>query len=912
MDHNEAALLLDMLIKLFNMDGGTLHRVNGFSGNGPPFLVASRGWDTMQEIIEHLFEMDLVEYLQKLRQDRRDDLCLDMALIGSYFPGVNPFLHARQVKSLLLTPLFHREQLVGVMSVFGRNYTALEQGDTELLASISNRLGHLLKDLETGVEELPRTAARAGWRLSTMMDNLLRISAGAESLEDCLSSALELLANGLHTDMAFLIYQDPLQARECFRSHVTESLLKETPTPSREFVRMAGALQQLTLVRPESPVMTGLPAAETAAAKMFQALLVPARSDDGSSILACLYLQPGQRITQEEMESLQPLISLLLNQAQWMVSREREREQLRALEILTDMAGELAICDTGHRGMALLARKCLDILDCDRTAVFMLNEEVGLYETVVQTREGISGDDFSLAYGPRVAAALRRGFALIEGEAENLDVTDGGAHQPETVLILPLVGRDARLGALVLEKREGFSRSDDLPGRLARAVAGQATVLLERRRERLSLERTSGEVDFVSQLNQRLFHAQTLEELGVGLYEELRDHLGVEMLLISWPDSDLPPSGWHDGRPVDVTPMQSLVSGGSIISLNLAREGYYICNNLNASLRTTGEQALARLYMRSCAAVPLRNGAGTSGMLMVAATRGGAFDEESIVRLRQVTDMLVSAARLPALYDKLENEHTRLTEAYDELEKVIGVQGDLLHIAAHEIRSPLTLIMGFAEVMRDYYDSMDLSERNRVVDRLLRSVDRLRRSVINMLELSQLEAGQFSIQADYFDMPALLNELVEDFKPRSIPCRLEMLSNGDMGPVFADRDKIEIVLFNLIDNAIKFSHPGSRIGVSCRRDGDRVILEVSDEGRGIGADFVEAVFEPFERGEEAQRVTAQGMGLGLYIVKKLVEAHGGEVQLKTTPGEGSTFAIIIPQDGRSGGSFADEREALQA
>jgi signal transduction histidine kinase len=299
-------------------------------------------------------------------------------------------------------------------------------------------------------------------------------------------------------------------------------------------------------------------------------------------------------------------------------------------------------------------------------------------------------------------------------------------------------------------------------------------------------------------------------------------------------------------------------------------------------------------------------------MLMVAATRGGAFDEDSIVRLRQVTEMLVSAARLPALYDKLETEHTRLTEAYDELEKVIGVQGDLLHIAAHEIRSPLTLIMGFAEVMRDYYDSMDLSERNRVVDRLLRSVDRLRRSVINMLELSQLEAGQFSIQADYFDMPALLNELVEDFKPRSIPCRLEMLSNGDMGPVFADRDKIEIVLFNLIDNAIKFSQPGSRIGVSCRRDGDRVILEVSDEGRGIGADFVEAVFEPFERGEEAQRVTAQGMGLGLYIVKKLVEAHGGEVQLRTTPGEGSTFAIIIPQDGRSGGSFADEREALQA
>ncbi len=562
MDHNEAALLLDMLIKLFSMDGGTLHRVNGFSGNGPPFLVASRGWDTMQEIIEHLFEKNLVEHLQQLHQDRRDDLCLDMALIGSYFPGVNPYLHARQVKSLLLTPLFHHEQLVGVLSVFGRNYTALEQGDTELLASISNRLGHLLKDLDTGVEELPRTAARAGWRLSTIMDSLLRISAAAESLDDCLSSALELLAGGLHADMAFLIYLDPLAARECFRSQDTESLLQETPTPSREFIRMSGTLQQLTLVRPESPVMTGLPAGEIASARMFQALLIPARSDSGSSMLACLYLQPGQRITQEEMESLQPLVSLLLNQSQWMVSREREQDQLRALDILSDMASELAICDTGQRGMALLARKCLDILDCDRTAVFMLDEEVGLYETVVQAREGISGDDFSLVYGPQVAAALRRGYALLESEAEEQDSTDAGEHLPESVLILPLMGRDARLGALVLEKREGFANPDDLATRLARAVAGQATVLLDRRREQLSLERTSGEVDFVSRLNQRLFHAQTMEELGVGLYEELRSHLGAELLLISWPGSDMASLGWHNGNSIDIAPMQSLVSGG--------------------------------------------------------------------------------------------------------------------------------------------------------------------------------------------------------------------------------------------------------------------------------------------------------------------------------------------------------------
>ena len=274
--------------------------------------------------------------------------------------------------------------------------------------------------------------------------------------------------------------------------------------------------------------------------------------------------------------------------------------------------------------------------------------------------------------------------------------------------------------------------------------------------------------------------------------------------------------------------------------------------------------------------------------------------------------MLLSASRLPYLYDQLEREYSRLAEAYGQLKEVTGMQGDLLHIAAHEIRSPLTLIMGFSEVMRDYYDSMETDERTRVVDRLLRSVDRLRRSVINMLELSQLESGQFTVQAEYFDMQALLNDLAEELKPRSIPCELEMRANGGLGPVFADRDKVEIVLFNLIDNAIKFSSPGSRISVSCRREVDRVILDVSDQGRGISSEHVESIFEPFERGQEAQRVTAQGMGLGLYIVRKLVEAHGGEVKLRTIPGEGSTFSIVLPEAGFSSGSLPNGLEALQA
>ena len=595
MDYSEASLLLDLLIKLFNMDGGTIHRVNGLFGNAPPHLVASRGLDTLQEIIEHLFERNLVEHLQKLRHAHQDDLCLDMVLIGSYFPGVKPILHARQVKSLLITPLFHHEQLVGVLAVFGRNYTALAQGDTELLASISDRLGNLLKNLDSGVEELQPQAARAGWRITTVMGNLLRMSSSADSLDDYLISSLALMSNGLHADKAFITFQDPLLPQARFHYHAPASMPLEAREPSSEFSRMSETLQQLTVVRPESPVMTSLPAVDLATSKMHQALLVPARDDGGASMLACFFLQPEQQITDDERDSLQPLVSLLLNQARWMVSREQEDNQVRALDILTNMAGELAVCDIDSQGIGLLAQKCLDVLDCDRTAIVMLDESRGLYETVVKARGDVSGDGLSLAYGPHMAKALNYGMSE--------ELTD--EELTEDIMVLPLVGRESRLGALVLEKNGGFSALGDLPGRLAHALAAQASLLLESNRERQSLRRATEDIEFIFSLNQRLFHAQTLDELGAELYNELHHHLGADMLLIAWPDRVGPPNVWQHGKPLDSAPFEEIFSGKSFLSVALARDGHYSCNNLSASLRTGGERALARLQMRSCAAVPL-------------------------------------------------------------------------------------------------------------------------------------------------------------------------------------------------------------------------------------------------------------------------------------------------------------------
>lgn len=675
---------------------------------------------------------------------------------------------------------------------------------------------------------------------------------------------------------------------------------------------MASTLRHITVVKPESPVMTSLPACDLAVAGNLQALLVPVRDDDGAAMLACLYLQPEQRLTREEMESLHPLVFLLLNQARSCLSRQKEVARLKALDILTDLAGELSSYEGDSQDMGMLANKCLEVFGCDRAAVVMLDEARGVYETVVRNGADVRGDDFSLVHNPHIAAVLREGCPLRDVDEENGEAVNRDGHPRENLMILPLLGRESLLGVLVLEKRGGFSGSGDLSFRLAQALAGQAAMLLEGHRERQSMSFAADEVDFLSLLNRRVFSAASFAELGAALYEELNRQLGAEFLLIAWPGRTSAVSGWQYGQPIDTSPFEDLYHPQSAVFRSLASNGFYRNGNLSASMHSAGERTLARMHMRSCAAVRLHDESGSSGLLMVAGPGPNSFGKSGLARLEQAAEAVSSASRLPILYDRLEKEYGRLSEAHDQLEEVISVQGDLLHIAAHEIRSPLTLIMGFAEVIRDYYDGMQSGERNQVVDRLLRSVDRLRRSVINMLELSRLESGQFSVQAEHFDLRALLDELLEEFKPRSIPCELELVTSGDHGRIFADRDKIEIVLFNLIDNAIKFSQPGSRITVASRNLPGHTVLEVSDHGRGISSEYIDAVFEPFERGEEAKRVSAQGMGLGLYIVKKLVEAHGGEIRLRTMPGEGSTFTITLPQDGMADGSEDGVREALRA
>jgi signal transduction histidine kinase/GAF domain-containing protein len=889
-----ASLSLDLLIKLLNMDGGTVHRVRGAMGEQQAALVASRGWGGMPEIIDHLFENKLIELLQAMRQSEEGEFTLDAGRIAEYFPGVKPYFHANQVKSLLLTPIFHDDRLVGLLTLFGKAYAAMEPKDMELLVQLSHRLGALFAGGANMMREARSGAA--GWDFPALVSDLTRICDEALDAEDFLSSALRVASVELGARMSFAYLGIEASRDTSFLWYADavyggESMFKSTPG----LARMASNLQRMAVVKPENPAMNELPAAEQAIAEGLVLLLVPAR-ERGSFLLAGIYLPSERKLTKAEVDSLHPLTSLLLKLAMGLKEKAQAEGYRRSLEILAEIEGDLTASEDPERVLRILARGGRELLACDRAAIMVIDEVEGTFEGAVETADGSETGDLNVLAPREMAMVLERGHALYapgNGEDEGSVETAEGARR--SFIAIPLIGRRGRLGALIFEKMDRADFFGEFHRRLAHFLAGQAVSVLESYKEGTKLESTADETRMLLRISRRLASSATLEEMCGGLYKELDGTIGIDFLLLSiYGKAGIRRMAWLKGARDEVEAYDELLETQGPLMVALSRAGKLIRNNLNTFLRGPGEDELAMKGIRSYMAVTLQ-GEEMKGVLLVGSTRGGAFSERETALIERTAGLINSSFSIPMRHDALQSRIRLLEEMCRSQEEKVKTKTDLINMASHEIRHPLTLIMGFSEVLRDYGDTLDARESHEVVDKLNKAADRLRRSVVNMMEVSRLESGKMAVNSEEVDLNHLLDSLVEELRARSVEHPFEVEVESGAEKVIADRDKLEIILFNLMDNAVKYSPPGAKVEVFVRRTSREVLLGVRDQGQGISEESINLIFQPFRQGEGEEYGPIKGMGLGLYIVNRLVEAHGGHVEVRSEHGRGSTFMARIPQ-----------------
>ena len=244
------------------------------------------------------------------------------------------------------------------------------------------------------------------------------------------------------------------------------------------------------------------------------------------------------------------------------------------------------------------------------------------------------------------------------------------------------------------------------------------------------------------------------------------------------------------------------------------------------------------------------------------------------------------------------NVERALTERNDALEIASRLRNEFVHHVSYELRSPLTNIIGFTELLGAETIG-ELNERQReYAAHIMQSSAALLAIINDILDLASIDADTIELSPERIDIRAAIEAAAKGVDDRLVEDHLNLVVDvpADIGSFTGDSKRVRQVLFNLLSNAAGFSSPGQTITVTARRDGDEVALAVADQGRGIPEEVRARVFDRFE--SHSAGTAHRGVGLGLSIVRSFVELHGGRVELASEPGAGTVVTCFFPSDGK--------------
>ncbi|HEV8230631.1 MAG TPA: GAF domain-containing protein [Candidatus Limnocylindria bacterium] len=293
-----------------------------------------------------------------------------------------------------------------------------------------------------------------------------------------------------------------------------------------------------------------------------------------------------------------------------------------------------------------------------------------------------------------------------------------------------------------------------------------------------------------------------------------------------------------------------------------------------------------RSGLQAALAVPLARGGKQLGALVIRSYEEGAtFTEEEARLLALFGDQAAAALTAAEIF-------ARQRQVVEQLERLNRAKSEFVSIVSHEFRTPLTGIQGFSEMMRD--EDLTLLEMREYAGDINKDAQRLGRMINEMLDLDRMESGRMAIHREQMDLNAVIDEVADRVRPNAPNHDIELELDRQLPTIDADRDRMTQVVSNLLNNAVKYSPTGGRIAVRTRMDGTQIHLVVEDEGLGIPKEALETIFERYSRVESQATRDIQGTGLGLPIVRQIVQLHGGRVWAESEIGRGSVFHVTLP------------------
>jgi signal transduction histidine kinase/DNA-binding response OmpR family regulator/CHASE3 domain sensor protein len=267
--------------------------------------------------------------------------------------------------------------------------------------------------------------------------------------------------------------------------------------------------------------------------------------------------------------------------------------------------------------------------------------------------------------------------------------------------------------------------------------------------------------------------------------------------------------------------------------------------------------------------------------------------------LRQYSDLKLLAEQLRASSEVIAGKNLQVEEAS-------RMKSEFLANMSHELRTPLNAIIGFSEVLRDGLMGELSAQQKEYVNDIFTSGGHLLSLINDILDLSKVEAGKMTLELEPLPAAELVQAGLQVVREKAMAQRLRLTAEAadDLGEVWLDERKVKQILYNLLSNAVKFTPEGGEVHVAARRVGRAAVpdgrfaeyleLAVTDTGIGISTDDQARLFQPFTQIDSTLARRHEGTGLGLAMVKRLAELHGGTVTLQSVPGQGSTFTVRLP------------------
>jgi signal transduction histidine kinase len=274
----------------------------------------------------------------------------------------------------------------------------------------------------------------------------------------------------------------------------------------------------------------------------------------------------------------------------------------------------------------------------------------------------------------------------------------------------------------------------------------------------------------------------------------------------------------------------------------------------------------------------------------------------------EVTNAEIVEGNAQLLQEIAERKRTQfeLEKAKNAAEAASRAKTEFLANMSHELRTPLNAVIGFSDVLSEQvFGPLNENQVQYVAD-ILESGQHLLLLVNDILDLAKIEAGSIEIQRGQVAVARVVERTIQMFRERAVRLGIRLSGHvaGDVGTIEADERRVKQLLYNLLSNALKFTPSGGDVRVTVSRTAEATEFRVSDTGVGIAADEQQKIFESFYQVDSGLSKNAQGTGLGLAVVRQIVELHGGTVRVESEPGQGSSFIIALPH-----GFFSDEATA---